>query len=285
MGKKKKDKELEPQYYMSASNSPVLNYKVYYMKPLEKVAYFLVAFAVGAVVGYLFYGGIGKDDYGNPTTITTVLNILIPTVVGIIAGKLFLPMRVEQIIEKRRQQVSLQFRDMLDSLNTSLGAGKNVPESFMTVYGDLKVQYEEGSYILNELEVIIAGMRNNVDIEDMLYDFGERTGIDDIKSFANVFKISYRKGGNMKDIIRNTYNILSDKMAIQEEIETIVASNKMEQNIMIVMPIALIGIIKFMSPDFADNFTSATGLISTTIGIVLFGVAYWLGKEFLNIKV
>lgn len=282
---KKKVKELEPQYYLSATNEPVLNYKVYHMKPLEKVAYFLLAFVVGAIVGYLFYGGIGKDEYGNPTTITTVLNVLIPSVVGVVAGKLFLPMRVNQIIEKRRQQISLQFRDMLDSLNTSLGAGKNVPESFTTVYGDLKVQYEEGSYILNELAVIISGMQNNVDIEDMLADFGERTGIDDIKSFANVFQISYRKGGNMKDIIRNTYNILSDKMAIQEEIETIVASNKMEQNIMIIMPIALIGIIKFMSPEFAENFTSPTGLISTTIGIALFGLAYWLGKEFLNIKV
>jgi tight adherence protein B len=45
-------------------------------------------------------------------------------------------------------------------------------------------------------------------------------------------------------------------MLISEDIETKVAANKMEQNIMIIMPIGLVGVIKFMSPEFADNFTS-----------------------------
>ena len=104
-------------------------------------------------------------------------------------------------------------------------------------------------------------------------------------SFANVFKISYRKGGNIKDIIRNTHEILSDKMEIAEDIETLVTSNKMEQNIMILMPIALIGVIKMMSPDFAANFVTPTGIISTTISIVIFVVAYYIGKSVLNIKI
>ena len=144
--------------------------------------------------------------------------------------------------------------------------------------------YDSDAYILKELEVIISGIHNNVAIEDVLQDFGNRSDIDDIKSFANVFKISYRKGGNIKDIIRNTHNILSDKMEIAEDIETLVTSNKMEQNIMIVMPIALIGVIKMMSPEFAANFVTPTGIISTTVSIVIFVVAYFVGKAVLDIK-
>lgn len=79
---------MEPEYYTSATNMPTLNYKVYYMKPIEKILTFLVAFIAGALVGYLFYGGIGKDEFGQATTLTWVLNITIPTIVGIIAGKL-----------------------------------------------------------------------------------------------------------------------------------------------------------------------------------------------------
>ena len=48
---KKEKKEMEPQYYLSATNIPTYNYKVYYMKPTEKLLYFLIAFAVGAIVG------------------------------------------------------------------------------------------------------------------------------------------------------------------------------------------------------------------------------------------
>ncbi|MFQ9516018.1 MAG: type II secretion system F family protein [Eubacterium sp.] len=285
MSKKKKKKDLEPQYYMSATNTPVLNYKVYYMKPLEKILYFLLAFIVGAAVGYLFYGGIGKDEYGNPTTVTFVINITIPTIVGLFVGRKFVPMRQRQIIEKRVRMLRFQFRDMLDSLNTALGAGKNVPDSFLTVYNDLQLQYDSSSFIINELAVIISGMQNNVDIEDMLEDLGTRSGIDDIISFANVFRISYRKGGNIKDVIRNTYNIITEKMEIEDEIDTMLASNKMEQNIMIFMPIVLIALIKMMGADFADNFVTPAGIASTTVAIAIFAAAYWLCKELMDIKI
>ena len=119
----------------------------------------------------------------------------------------------------------------------------------------------------------------------MLYYFGVRSGIEDIVSFANVFKICYRKGGNIKDTIRSTHNILSDKMEINEDIETIVTSNKTEQNIMIMMPVMLIAMIKMMSPDFAANFTTVSGILSTTVAIVMFVAAYFVGKAVLNIKV
>lgn len=282
---KKEKKELEPQYYLSATNIPTYNYKVYYMKPVEKLLYFLVAFAVGAVVGYLFYGGIGKDEFGEPTTLTYILNVLISTSVGVIAGVMFLPIRTQQIIAKKQGVLKSQFRDMLESLTTSLGAGKNVTDSFKTIYDDLKVQYEEDAYILKELEVIISGMANNIDVEDILEDFGRRSGIGDIESFANVFRICYRKGGNIKDTIRSTHEILSDKMEIAEDIETVVTGSKNEQNIMVVMPILLIGMIKLMSEDFANNFTTPTGIISTTIAIAMFVASYFIGKSVLNIKV
>lgn len=285
MAKKKKQEELEPQYYMSETNIPTYNYKVYYMKRIEKILYFLLAFIVGAAVGYLFYGGIGKDEYGDPTTTTRVLDILIPGIVGLIAGRMFVPVRTKQIIANQKRKINSQFRDMLEALTTSLGAGKNVVDSFIAIYGDLKIQYDEDAYIIKELEVILSGMQNNVDIEDLLLDFGVRSGNDDIYSFANVFKICYRKGGNIKDTIRNTHNILNDKMEINEDIETIVTGNKTEQKIMIAMPIALIAMIKMMSADFAANFTTPTGIISTTIAIIMFVIAYYVGKAVLDIKV
>lgn len=281
----KEKKSVEPQYYMSATNIPTYNYNVYHMSTLEKVLYFVIAFAVGAAIGYLFYGGIGKDEFGLPTTMTHVLNVSIMVAVGVVAGILFVPTRVEAIVLKKKSDLNRQFRDMLEALTTSLNAGKNVNDSFVSVYEDLKVQYDQDAFILQELELVISGIQNNIPIESVLEDFGNRSGNDDIKSFANVFKISYRKGGNIKDIIRNTHSILSDKMEIKEEIETIVTSNKTEQNIMIVMPIALIAIIKMMSPEFAENFVSPVGLIATTISMVCFVAAYFVGKAVLNIKV
>lgn len=281
----KQKKQLEPQYYMSAVNIRTMSYRVYYMNAREKLCYFCLAFAIGAAVGYLFYGGIGTDEFGRATQITRVLNVLIPTVCGIIAGKLFLPVRNRQLLKKRQTELARQFRDMLEALTTSLGAGNNVADSFRSAYQDMQVQYAEGSYILNELQVILAGFNNNVQLEETLEDLGNRSGNDDIKSFAEVFKICYRKGGNMKEVIRNTHDILSDKMGISEEIITMISSNKSEQNIMMVMPVILIALIKSMSPEMAANFVTPMGILSTTVALGIFGVAYYLGNEILDIKV
>lgn len=283
--RRKEKKQLEPQYYYSNTKIPTYNYKVYYMSAVEKILYFLLAFVLGAAVGYLFYGGIGKDEFGRRTMVTWILDITIPCGVGIAAGCAFLPIRTQQIIDKKRNALRTQFRDMLEGLTTSLGTGRNMPDSFQAVYEDLQVQYEEDAAILQELHVILVGIHNNDKLEDLLVDFGFRSGIEDIISFANVFAISNRKGGNHKETIRNTYAILSDKMEINEDIETMVTANKTEQNMMIVMPIALIGMIKMMSADFAANFTTPAGILATTIGIVLFVAAYYVGRIVLDIKV
>lgn len=281
----KEKKEKEPQYYTSATNMTTYNYKVYYMKLVEKILYFLLAFAVGATVGYLFYGGLAKDEFGNATTTTWVLNIVISSVVGIIAGVLYVPIRTKQIQKKKQGNLKLQFRELLDALATSIGSGKNVIDSFRAARDDLSVIYSEDTAIIKELDVVLDGITNNIDIEKSLLDFGIRSGIDDIVSFANVFETCYRKGGNIKDVIKNTQQIITEKMEVEMEIQTIVTGSKNEQKIMTVMPIALVAIIKMMSPEFAANFATPAGIIATTAAIVMFVVAYFVGNIVLAIKI
>ncbi len=239
---------------------------------------------IGAVVVYLFFGGLGRDDFGQRTTLSGILDISIPAIVGLVAGRIFVPTRTKQIRDKNARNLNSQFRDFLEAFNTSIGAGKNVVDSFHAVYDDMRIQYEEDAFIVKELEVILSGMANNFAVEDLMEDLGNRSGNDDIVSFANVFRISYRKGGNLKDTINTTHSILSDKMEIKEEIETMVSASKMEQTVMIFMPVGLIGIMKSMSPDFAANFATPAGIASTTIAIGLFIVSYFVGRKILNIK-
>lgn len=282
---KKEEKEKEPQYYTSMTNIQTLNYKVYYMNMAEKILYFLMAFAVGAACGYLFYGGIGKDEFGEPTTLTKVLNIVIPSIVGTVCGVIFIPIREKQIIAKRQRMIKRQFRDMLESLSTSLNSGKNVTDAFLAVQQDLTLQYDDDAFIHNEMRVIVTGMRNNLDMEVLLYDFGRRTGIKDIIMFASIFRISYRKGGNINEIIKNTNEIMRDKFDIQEDIETAMTSGKSELSMMLVMPIMMIGLFKILSPDMADNFTTTAGIASTTVSLIIYAIAFIWGRNIMDIKV
>ena len=117
----------EPLYEVSGTNRQMINYRVYRMSANERLLNFLLAFVVGAAVAYLFYGGIGKDEFGNATMVTYICDIVIMALVGFIAAKLFLPIRKEQIIAARQKKLRTQFIDLLDSLATSISSGKNVP--------------------------------------------------------------------------------------------------------------------------------------------------------------
>ena len=281
----KKEKPVpEPQYYTSATNEQTYNYNVYYMSVKEKILYFSLAFFVGGIVGYLFFGGLAKDNYGNATTMTYILNAIVFCVLGVIAGKAFLPMRTSQIIEKKRKMLNSQFRDMLEGLTTAIGAGKNIPDAFASVRDDLTNQYNDDAFILSEVNTILNGLQNNINVEDLLLDFGKRSGINEIDNFANVFKVCYRKGGNIKDVIRNTHEILSDKMEINEEVLTTISSSKLNLNIMTIMPVFMIAAIKMMSPDFAKNFATPAGIAATIVAVVIFVLAYFIGKKIMVIK-
>ncbi len=279
-----KDKK-EMLYEVSATNRRMINYRVYKLSSNEKALYFILAFAVGAAVAYLFYGGIGKDSYGNPTVLTYVLDISIMAVTGILAAALFLPIRRDQILESRKKRLRQQFIDLLDSLSSSLSSGKNVPDAFAAAREDLMVQYPADAYIIQEIDNILSGIKNNVSVGSMLMNFGERSGIQDIRTFGRVFETAVTKGANLKDVVRNSHLILSNKCEIEGEIETKVAGNKNEQNIMMIMPVILVGMIKFSGSDFSDNFTTPMGILCTTIAIAAFVGSYLLGRKILKIEV
>ena len=282
---KKDKKPLEPEIMYSATNQKVVNYRVYYLKKRERFIWGSVAFVVGAMVAFLFYGGIGKDAYGSPTIITYIMNVIFMAVCGFVAVKIFLPIRQQQILNKRQKALHTQFIDLLDSLSASLASGQNVPASFVSARNDLLVQYPEDAFIVNEVNQIIDGFNNNIPIEEMLVSLGDRSGIKDISDFGKVFETAYRKGGNIKEIVRNTHEILSTKTQLEMEIQTKITSNKNEQNIMLIMPVIIVGMIKMMGGDFAANFTTPSGLLFTTISIGLFVLAYFLGQSILKIDV
>ena len=54
---------------------------------------------------------------------------------------------------------------------------------------------------------------------------------------------------------------------------------------MLIMPVIMIAMMKFAGGDFASNFATATGILSTTIAIGIFVAAYFIGRKILNIEV
>ena len=119
-------------------------------------------------------------------------------------------------------------------------------------------------------------MRDNILIEDLLTDFGIRSDNEDIISFGDVFRVANRQGGNLKQIIYETKSIISQKIDIEMEIETVISGNKNELNIMMVMPLVIVTTTK----GFINNGEfSVTNFVVKIVALIMFVLAYLVGVK------
>ena len=273
----------QSQYLTSKINTSVLDYRVYVMTASERLKYVLLLMLAGGIVGLIFYGGLFMKD-GKATILTTISNVVVFLLAGLISAKSFIPVISQTLKKKRQNTLKKQICDFDSALTNDLSGGMNMSDSLQAVYSDLRMQYAEDSLIVVEVQEIINGMNNNIPVETMFEDFAQRSGVADIESFATVFTTCYRTGGDLKSVVRRTTDIISEKMMISSEIETAITSNKMQMNIMNVLPIVIVLMMRLMSAQFSESFSSLVGVVGLTITAGLTFASYKMGQKILDIK-
>ena len=202
-------------------------------------------------------------------------------------GLLYLPYRRKQQIIKRRDALKQQFRDMLYSLSSSLMAGKTMESALREVRGDLEILYPDTeTAILREVDIILRRMLLNETIDVALNDLAVRSGIDDIDSFCNVLATCRKMGGNLVEIVKNTTNILGDKMEIKNEIDVLLAQRKFEKKVLNIMPVALVFILSMTAKDYIEPvFTTMMGRLVMSAAIALIAISWFISEKIMNIDV
>lgn len=276
-------KERIPQYVMSQLNTPMLNYRVYVIPAQKKIMLILGLFVIGGLLGQVFYGNLFLNSDGEMTKASYISNFVVFIIVGLIVIKVAYPMVLDRLKSKRKMELTNQFRSFLEAIAVSLSSGMNVPDALISANNDLRMEYSDDSYIVKEVQEMINGIQNNLSIEVMLKDFGARSEIIDIQNFSEVFAVGYRAGGNLKDIVRNTSDIIDDKIEMSAEIETAIASNKTQFDVMMIVPIVIIILLRTMSSQFAASFSTVAGVFATTVAIGIFVGAYKLGQKIMKI--
>lgn len=279
------NKDKEPEYVAALLGTPVINYHVYYRTKKDKILNFLLMMACGGVVGYVFFGNLALDEYGRKTMLTYILNAVIPALLGLVLTVVYAPVQRKNLKKKRDAVLRNQFRDLLDCLANSLASGKNVQGALQDALTDLRMQHSAKAYIVDEVQLMINGMKNNIGIENLLIDFGQRSGIEDITNFGITFQTCYRKGGNIKQVVIKTNEIISSKMQMEEELRTKISANVNEQYLMLVMPVFIVGVVKGGNAAMAANYASPVGIATSMVCLGIFIGAYLIGCKIVEVKV
>lgn len=192
----------------------------------------------------------------------------------------------EKKIQKRKKELGLQFKDCIQSVSANLRAGYSIENAFRESYSEICLLHGKDSGMAAELARLTQGLANNISLESLLLSLGERSGVTDIREFAEIFSIAKRNGGNMTDILMKTSLIIGKKMETDKEIQVLVSAKQMEQRIMNLVPFAIILYVSFTSPGFFDVlYHNPLGITVMTVCLSVYFAAYELSAKIVNIRV
>lgn len=242
------------------------DYAVYHMNKKEILLGGLFGGLAGGIVVMIFFG-IWQ---------MTVISIPFCIIAGIVIYK-------RMLLNKRKSRLVIQFRDMLESVSSSLGSGRNVKDAFAGALNDMTAQFGEHAEIVRELAIIKNGIASNINMEVLLQDFARRSHDENVQNFADVFAVANRRGGNIRQIIFETKNVIGDKIMIEQDIQTIISGKKNELNIMMVLPLIVVNQMKSMQGGSAGDMLFY--LFIKLIAFFMFAAAYVLGRKMMKIEV
>ena len=173
-----------------------------------------------------------------------------------------------------RKVVSAQFRELLNCVNNALRAGDSPENAFREGYRE--VRYEK----------VAGGLDNRVPLETLLEEFADRAGTEEIREFAEVFRIAKRGGGNMTEILARTSALIEERMDVENEIRIMLGNRRLEQRIMDLTPFMIIFYIGVTSPGFFDVlYHNLEGAAFMTLCLIAYFGALFLSEKILTVTV
>lgn len=245
------------------------------------IKYDQYVYGKGELIRYGLLGGVGVFAllmlfYDN------ILFCGIGTVPGVL---LFLRLNRQRLIGRRKRELTVQFRDAMESLVSAMVAGYSLENAVLQAWKDLGLMYGDSDIIMQEFSYMAGKISLNVQVESLIRDLGMRSGVEDILTFGEILATAKKTGGNLVRVMRRTADNISEKIEIRREIDTMVSGKKMESNCMTAIPLLMIIYLRVFSPGFLDPlYHSLTGCAVMTGALMAYAGAFLWGQRIMDIN-
>lgn len=245
----------------------MMRYDIYVFSKTEWIICIAEYILLSVVVSFLFYDSI------------YFALIMVPFM------WVYIKRKKRKLLEKRSHELKSQFVQMIASMSTALSAGFSVENSLKESFTDMKNIYEGEAIIINEMKQMLKQIHLGIRIEEVISDFAERTGLEEIIDFARVFEIAKKSGGRFVDVYENCVQIIRSGMETEAEIQILISGKKFEQRIMNIIPFALIAALRITSPDMIGIlYHNLSGIIIMTICLCVYCIALLLAEKISDIR-
>lgn len=188
--------------------------------------------------------------------------------------------------DKRQKALKLQFKDAVQGIASAMAAGYSAENALREARKDLSLIYSENTDIIQELSAMERKLDSNQTMEAVIEDFARRSGLEEAETFAEIFTVGKRSGGDLIGIMKDTAKTISQTIETERQAAVVLASRKYEQKVMNLVPFGMILYLRLGCPGFLDPlYGNGLGICVMTVCLGLYLSAWYLGKKLLNIEV
>ena len=186
----------------------------------------------------------------------------------------------KQLTEERKKRLNYHFRDVLSSLQTALAAGYSVENGLREAVKDIGKLYGQGDEAVQELERMCVQLRLQIPVEELFEELGQRSGVEDIKNFAEVLAIAKHTGGRLDKIVEDAGRTIRERIETLQEMDAAQASRRYEQQIMSLAPVGIILYLRLSFRGFIEQlYGNILGVVFMSICLGVYLLALWIGKR------
>ena len=188
--------------------------------------------------------------------------------------------------KKRDDRILLEFRDFLFSLSTSFSTGRHMEDAMAEARAYLAEIHGEKSALAGELDFMLKSMRETGETDlEVLQKFAQKTNLEDISTFVDVFRACRETGGDLVSAVNKAAVLISEKIGMEREIQTMISQKKFEGRIIGVMPLVMIFFLQWMSPSYLDvMYTTAAGRLMMSVALVIQVLTFLWMERMTNIE-
>lgn len=245
-----------------------MRYDKYILNGKERVRLLGEFAVISLVVSYLFYDEIRL----------AILCIPICPV--------YLNYRKKELIAIRKRHLQDEFVDWIVAAAAVMNGGISPEKAFVSCLDEMERLHGRRGYIRSEIVQLKVKLSRGISFGEGLTDLGRRSGVEDIAEFSQVFMIAKEQSGQMQAVIEETAVQLQEKKEVEAEIETLLSGKKLEQRLMMVIPLGIVLYLKISAGAFMQVlYHNLYGIVIMSICLLAYILAFLYAERILKIRV
>lgn len=247
------------------------------MKQVKRSGYLKIRKVEWIILIAKVFGTMALLDYFFYRSIWALPVLLIP---GVLFGRLC----YGELINRKQNEASNQFKELLLCSATELRAGYSMENALLNTTKDIKKLFGTDSFVYRLLQEIYVCRRNNCPIHEVFEQSGKAIGVDEVRDFGQLYRIAYQRSGELGEVLQRAAESIVDKLKLRNEIFMTINERLFEMKIMTLMPFLIMLYVTLTAPTYFDvMYHNLKGIMIMTVVMLIYMGAYAYARRSVGI--